>query len=138
MVARCAAADRSSYSPGSCAICCQCEYDATGPAALAIDTDATAAQGAGFVYLVPASLNLRDPAPAIAVSAAQAGVKVLIPYRPADMPTTAFSDGFHLNPQGATLYTQRAGPALRELLDDGASGAGVEVAPAAAAPPRGL
>lgn len=97
-----------------------------------------AEHGAGFVYLVPASLNPLDPAPALAVGAAQAGVKVLIPYRPAEMPASAFSDGFHLNPQGATLYTQRAGQALRELLDNGALGAGVNVPPAAAVPPPRL
>ena len=41
---------------------------------------------------------------------------VLIPFAPGEMPQAAFSDGFHLNPDGALSYTQRAAATLLETL----------------------
>jgi hypothetical protein len=78
--------------------------------------DLAAENGAKFIYLVPPSLNVSDPAPAIAVAAAPSGVSVLIPYSPGEMPQAAFSDGFHLNKSGAILYTDRVARALREFM----------------------
>jgi hypothetical protein len=66
-----------------------------------------AKHGARFVYLVPATANERDPAPAIKSAAIQAGIATTMPYAPGEMPPDAFSDGFHLNPRGAALFTER-------------------------------
>ena len=68
--------------------------------------------GARFVFLVPPSLNRSDPAEAVRSAAELAGLPVLVPYSPGEMPSAAFSDGFHLNPDGAVLFTDRAAAAL--------------------------
>jgi hypothetical protein len=66
----------------------------------------------GFVYLVPASPNRSNPAPYVKALAGVAGIQVLIPYSPGEMPDTAFSDRYHLNPDGAALFTDRVARAL--------------------------
>lgn len=72
--------------------------------------------GAEFIWLVPPTLNSADPAPAIKRAAAVHDLPVLIPYRPGSLPRSVFADGFHLNSQGAALFTAQAAPALREQL----------------------
>lgn len=72
--------------------------------------------GARFVYLVPPSLNRADIGAALAVRARAAGVEVLLPFEPAEMPRQKFSDGLHLSPDGATDFTARVGPALLGAL----------------------
>ncbi len=93
------------------------------------------AHGATFVYLVPPSLNPGDIGAALALRARAAGIPVVMPYQPAEMPRIRFADGLHLNALGAADFTARVGPALRETLDATGrttpSGAPV---PAAAAP----
>lgn len=69
--------------------------------------------GASFALLIPPSLSVSDPAPALILEAAQVRVKVLLPYRPAEMPAADFVDGFHLNPQGAARFTERTSVVLR-------------------------
>jgi hypothetical protein len=73
-------------------------------------------RGAGFIMLIPPTLVSHDPAPIIAADAAKEGIPVLIPYRPGEMPSAAFSDGFHLNPSGAALFTDRLDRALPAQL----------------------
>jgi len=72
--------------------------------------------GAKFIMLIPPTLVWHDPAPTIAADAAKEGVSVLIPYRPGEMPAEAFSDGFHLNPSGASLFTARLDKVLPSQL----------------------
>jgi len=81
--------------------------------------------GARFVFLVPPSLNPSDPAEAVRSAAELTGLPVLVPYRSGEMPGAAFSDGFHLNPDGAVLFTDRAATALLVV-----AAAGQESAPA--------
>jgi hypothetical protein len=71
---------------------------------------------ARFIYLLPPTLYKLDIAPAVASAALASRVSVLIPFAPGEMPHAAFSDGFHLNPDGALSYTQRAAATLLETL----------------------
>jgi len=71
---------------------------------------------ARFIYLVPPTLYRLDIAPAVASAALASHVSVLIPFAPGELPQAAFSDGFHLNPDGALSYTQRAAATLLETL----------------------
>jgi len=71
---------------------------------------------ARFIYLVPPTLYKLDIAPAVASAALASQVSVVIPVAPGEMPRAAFSDGFHLNPDGALSYTQRAAATLLETL----------------------
>ena len=72
--------------------------------------------GARFVMLIPPTLSTTDPSPAVAALATQEGITVLIPFRPAELPATVFSDGFHLDPRGAQLFTSRLEQVLPGVL----------------------
>jgi len=76
----------------------------------------TAEYHARFIYLVPPTLYKLDIAPAVAAAARPSHVAVLIPFAPGEMRQAAFSDGFHLNPEGAHAYTRRAAAVLLEAL----------------------
>ena len=41
-----------------------------------------------------------------------------VPFKPQQLPSKLYSDGFHLNPQGAQVFTQALGPELRQLLQN--------------------
>jgi len=73
-------------------------------------------RGASFIMLIPPARSRNDPAPTIAVAAAKEGIPVLVPYGPGEMPVEAFSDGLHLNPQGALLFTARVDQVLPSEL----------------------
>jgi hypothetical protein len=79
--------------------------------------ESSASFGADFVFLVPPSLNPSDPAEAIRTAANRAGITVLVPYAPGEMPRSAFRDGFHLNADGAARFTERVARALRAPAD---------------------
>ncbi len=79
------------------------------------------AHGVRFVYLVPPSIYSADVGAALAARAQAAGIAVLLPYGPAEMPRQNFTDGLHLNPLGATQFTARVGPALLEALRSAAA-----------------
>lgn len=72
--------------------------------------------GAGFALLIPPTLSASDPGPALAAAAAHAGIPVLMPYQPAELPRRVFADGFHLDPQGAELFTARLTQELPAVL----------------------
>ncbi|HET9388021.1 MAG TPA: hypothetical protein VFO44_00095, partial [Steroidobacteraceae bacterium] len=72
--------------------------------------------GAHFVMLLPPSLSPTDAAPEVAELAARQGIPVLVPFGPAEMPAAAFSDGFHLDPRGAELFTSRLQQELSSVL----------------------
>ena len=76
-----------------------------------------AAHGAGFAWLVPPSLNPADAAPQVAAAARRAGFTVLLPYPPATLAATDFSDGFHLSAAGAARFTAAAAVELRRTLN---------------------
>lgn len=72
--------------------------------------------GAHFVMLLPPTLSTTDPGPVVAELAAHEGIPVLVPFRPAEMPAGAFSDGFHLDSRGAELFTSRLQQVLPPVL----------------------
>ena len=76
---------------------------------------------ARFVFLVPPSANPSDPAEAVRSAAELTGLPVLVPYRSGEMPGAAFSDGFHLNPDGAVLFTIGLQPLFLASLRQGKS-----------------
>lgn len=78
--------------------------------------DLCRSHGAEFIYVVPATSNEADPSLALQTAAARADVKVLAPYPPGEMPAEGYSDGFHLNEQGADWFTERLGPILLKTL----------------------
>ena len=78
--------------------------------------DLSAPYGARLLFLVP-PLTSRDGLPEqISLSAVGRGLSVLIPYLPGEMPSEFFSDGFHLNSRGASLFTNRLGTTLQSSL----------------------
>jgi hypothetical protein len=75
---------------------------------------------ARFLFLIPPLLQLDGHFEELQTAAKQAGINVLLPYREAEMPKNYFTDGFHLNSQGAFLFTERLGQTLlRELPTNG-------------------
>jgi len=72
--------------------------------------------GARFFLLIPPTMDVRDASKEIQAAAAKEGILVLLPFRHAELPESAFLDGAHLNPQGAALFTERLGPTLLESL----------------------
>ena len=75
-----------------------------------------ARNGSKFVWLVPPTENSADLGPDAVVQATAAGVAVLIPYQPGEMPAANYADGFHLNAEGARLLTPKVASSLKALI----------------------
>ncbi|MEO8017810.1 MAG: hypothetical protein ABI769_08355 [Pseudomonadota bacterium] len=76
----------------------------------------TADHGAKFVWLIPPTENDVDLAPLAAARATAAGISVVFPYQPGEMATANYADGFHLNHQGAVLFTARVAESLNGYI----------------------
>lgn len=76
------------------------------------------AHGAQFVFSIPPVMEASGLATQIQLASSLAGVPVLLPYRPGEMPRTAFSDGSHLDSRGAALYVERLHPVLCRTLSE--------------------
>lgn len=74
--------------------------------------------GAQLVLVMPPSNAARDGSAAVQRAGSRLGIPVLVPFKPQQLPSKLYSDGFHLNPQGAQVFTQALGPELRQLLQD--------------------
>ncbi len=72
--------------------------------------------GAQFVLVVPPSITARDGSVAVRRAGSRIGVQVFVPFRPQELPANLYSDGFHLNYEGAQLFTQALGSSLPQLL----------------------
>jgi len=72
--------------------------------------------GAQFVFVVPPSTAARDGSSAIQRAGSSVGVQVFVPFQPQQLPLDLYSDGFHLNYEGADVFTQALGAGLRQLL----------------------
>src|SRR5690348_6102743 len=59
--------------------------------------------GAQFVSLVPPVMSGADSLVKVQSAATETKISVLIPFKPGEMPAAAFSDGFHINPNGARI-----------------------------------
>jgi len=75
--------------------------------------------GAQFVFLVPPAMSGADSLTKIQSAAAETKISVLIPFKPGEMPAAAFSDRFHLNANGARIFTERFAILLSESLARG-------------------
>jgi hypothetical protein len=89
--------------------------------ALIVDRLKTLQQGAEsngskFVWLVPPTELSADLGPAAVVRATAAGVTAWIPFQPGEMPTANYADGFHLNAEGARLFTPKVAASLNALV----------------------
>lgn len=71
--------------------------------------------GTRLIVLLPPSADTSDPAATVEGEGPKAGVSVLVPYRPGEMKLQYFRDGFHLNAEGARLFTARLAEQLRVL-----------------------
>jgi hypothetical protein len=76
----------------------------------------SATNGAKFAWLIPPTENDVDLAPLAAPRATSAGISVVFPYQPGEMPSANYKDGFHLNHQGAELFTVRVADALNSYI----------------------
>ncbi|HUQ10643.1 MAG TPA: hypothetical protein VM146_10035 [Steroidobacteraceae bacterium] len=95
--------------------------DPEGAARLIVDRlnelqQLAADNGAKFAWLIPPTENDVDLAPLAAPRATAAGVTVMFPYRPGEMPSANYADGFHLNHQGAELLTVRVAESLNAYV----------------------
>jgi hypothetical protein len=72
--------------------------------------------GAQFILVVPPSITARDGSNAIQMAGNRIGVQVFVPFQPQELPSNLYSDGFHLNYEGAEVFTQALGSSLPQLL----------------------
>jgi hypothetical protein len=73
--------------------------------------------GARFFLLVPPTFDVHDSSIALRAEAAKEGILVIVPFQPGEMPVDGFQeDGFHLNVQGASRFTERLGSILPQSL----------------------
>lgn len=72
--------------------------------------------GARFVVVVPPTPRYDDASAEVQGSAAKAGIQVLVPLRPGEVPAEEFPDGYHLDQRGAMRFTQHLGPDLLHIL----------------------
>jgi hypothetical protein len=71
--------------------------------------------GTRVLLVVPPSQDVREPYYAAEQAGRQADVTVLVPYRPGEMPPRNYRDGYHLNREGAMLFTRRLASQLPSL-----------------------
>ncbi|MFZ0593470.1 MAG: hypothetical protein WAM39_23635 [Bryobacteraceae bacterium] len=81
---------------------------------LAAARETARAYGAKFVFAIPPGF-FASAEQAVIAGANEAGVTVLDPVPNGAWPATLFRDGFHLNRQGAALFTPKLGAALATL-----------------------
>jgi hypothetical protein len=72
--------------------------------------------GAKFIFVLPPVRGVNDVEDALRTAAADRSIIVLVPFRGGEMPAAYFSDGFHLNAQGAAVFTEKLGVELVEPL----------------------
>ena len=77
--------------------------------------DLCASYQAQPVLLIPPDLDSHMPIGVLVEEGRKAGVPVLVPYRPGEMRSNYFRDGYHLNDEGALLFTPRLAEQLHEI-----------------------
>lgn len=70
--------------------------------------------GVKFIYFVPPALGNADER--VLQGIRSAGIRVLEPFKPNQLPDSYFRDGFHLNEKGAGVLTSRLGEELSGQL----------------------
>lgn len=77
--------------------------------------------GSRFVLVAPPLRGSSDILDTLPAAAADQGITILIPFRGGELPAAYFSDGFHLNPRGAAIFTEKLGLELNETLSSNVS-----------------
>lgn len=72
--------------------------------------------GSRFFLLIPPTRDVNDASNELQAAASREGLLVVLPFQHAELPENVFTDGAHLNPQGAALFTARLGPSLLQSL----------------------
>jgi hypothetical protein len=74
---------------------------------------------AKFVLVIPpeGTKAAETMASVVQAAGARAGVSVLVPVTPGSLPANLFADGFHLNEQGAKVFTPRFVESLRAAIN---------------------
>jgi hypothetical protein len=76
----------------------------------------SAAHDARFVFLIPPLTSNRSLSEEMRLSGGRRGLTVLIPFLPGELAVDHFTDGFHLNSRGASVFTQRMASFLESGL----------------------
>jgi hypothetical protein len=72
--------------------------------------------GSIFIFVTPPLRDPSDVPDTLRTAAQNESITFLIPFRGGELPATYFSDGFHLNPRGAAVFTEKLGLELLEPL----------------------
>lgn len=73
--------------------------------------------GVRLIVVVPPPNSREDGSAELQAAAARSGITVLVPMRPDELSAKEFSDGFHLNAQGAAHFTESLSTALSQNLE---------------------
>ncbi len=74
--------------------------------------------GAELVLVLPPGNDEKDGSAAVQIAAQKADIPVLVPFGPRQLPPALYSDGIHLNPEGAAIFTRALGDELRMALEE--------------------
>jgi hypothetical protein len=70
--------------------------------------------GARIVVVLPPTNEIHDPYNAVEQAGIKSAVPVMIAFQPGEMPSGNYRDGFHLNAEGAKIFTHRLAGMLLE------------------------
>jgi hypothetical protein len=71
--------------------------------------------GSRLIVVVPPTQNKTDPYQIDQAAGSAAGVPVLVPLAPGELPSSEYRDGFHLNAQGAAVFTDALAAGLLKI-----------------------
>ena len=72
--------------------------------------------GAQLVLVLPPDNDTNDGSAAVFHAARANDIPVVVPFGPHELPPTLYSDGVHLNADGAAVFTRVLGASLRSVL----------------------
>ena len=72
--------------------------------------------GAQLVLVLPPDNDTNDGSAAVFHAARANDIPVVVPFGPRELPPTLYSDGVHLNADGAAVFTRVLGASLRSVL----------------------
>lgn len=79
--------------------------------------DLCAQNGARFIFVLPPVRGANDVEDPLRAAAGDRNIVVLVPFHAGEMPAEYFSDGFHLNPRGAAIFTEKLAQDLQHRLN---------------------
>jgi hypothetical protein len=72
--------------------------------------------GSRLIIVVPPTQDKTDPYQIDQAAGSAAGVPVLVPLAPGELPSNEYRDGFHLNAHGAAVFTDALAAGLLKIL----------------------